>query len=85
MTDAIFLNHTKHSRQRISERKIDEHLVRKCLKYGTKSETKDGKVKFTLGDLKVVKAAQGVDSQIITTWKTFSGLEGESYIGIVKE
>jgi len=69
MTKKILVRHTKHSFERAKDRDIDDEIIKKCLKYGSKEEQPDGKVKFKKGELTVVKANATQDSPIVTTFQ----------------
>lgn len=43
----------------------------------------DNKIKYTLGNLQIVKADNSYGSAIITAWKNLSGFEGETFTGYV--
>ena len=60
---------------RSKERKIEEYMIKKCLKYGIKSLTKDGKTQFELGDLHIIKVNASKASAIVTAWKVFDGID----------
>lgn len=69
ITKNILIKHTKHSYNRAVERKLSDDLIKKCCKYGKKEEQPDGRVRYKLGHLIVVKTGSKQTCEIVTTFE----------------